>query len=188
MNIGLFQSFALRRMPGSAFLPRSPLGVFLNVNVSRKISLEMEYQRNALSYQNGADEPITNESFFDTLYKRDWSASLAFNYHLQPIHERFMPFVGLGAGQYYIYDSKNRIREARGNPQQGDIDYDMRRYFKRPGFFGTFGVKFNANPRTTFFLNGKCSILFDDEHSFIALPCNYSDFYNITTGIRYSIN
>jgi len=183
LQVGLLNRISFHHLNLNSTFP----GMFLNVNISRKVNFEVEYRNSTLVTGHDA-LTRTERSFFEKLQRRDWSASLAFNYHFKPSDGRIAPYVGVGAGQYYIHDSKARIKKGKADPQQGDIEFDMRRYFKRPGFFGTVGFKLKATARTTLYLHGKCNVVFDKHRGPALLPCNYSDLFNISTGIRFSLN
>ncbi len=163
-------------------------GLFFNVEMSKCFSFDFEWQKNILCSAMSVSSTENQRAFYNGFYKRDWSASLEVNYRLKPIDDKFTPFIGLGAGEYYLYDSKVNIKEGKEDPQNGSIDYDMRKYFKRSGVFGSVGIKYNLNTRTTLFINGKCSVLFDKKYLIMSMPGNYSDFLNLSTGVRFSFN
>ena len=168
---------------------KSPFtGLFFDVEMSKCFSFDFECQKNILCSAMSVTATENQRAFYNGFYKRDWSASLEADYRFKPIDDKFTPFIGLGAGEYYLYDSKVNIQEGKEDPQNGSIDYDMRKYFKKSGFFGSVGMKYNLNTRTTLFVNGKCSVLFDKKHLMMSDPDRYSDFFNLLTGVRFSFN
>ncbi len=170
----------------SATDPNASLGLFLNYATSNRSFINVELKKRS---PFGLD--FNSDDAFNSLNKfllRDWSASLSFNYCLKPVSHHLMPYVSIGAGQYYVQDSKGNIKRAKENPEEVNLDYDMRDYFRNPGLFGAAGLQFQAGARTNFFLQTRCSIIFDDDRSLIIPSTKFTDLFNITAGFRLTLN
>ncbi|RMF60969.1 MAG: hypothetical protein D6743_14200, partial [Calditrichaeota bacterium] len=133
-------------------------------------------------------EQAGSENYVDKMMQRNWSASVAINYHLKPIQENLSPFVGLGIGQYYIYDSKDKVKSGGKHLGECNWDYELRRSLRRSGFFGAIGLQYVPSWRTVFFIQTKCSILFNRGMFVPAGTSNFTDFINISTGLRFNLN
>lgn len=186
LKFGLTSGVVFQRAQ-SQFNPSwSPFGLFVNYSVSNHIDFQLELKKNNLL--DSADKANPESTFLDFLQRRDWSSSLALNCSLKPITENLYPFLGVGAGQYYIYNSKDEIKKAKQNPEEDNLDYDMREYFKRPGFFGLVGIKYQCSPRMVWFFQTKCSILFEENAILSPQTSNFTDLVNISTGFRLNLN
>ncbi len=163
------------------------MGLFFNYSMSGKLSMQMEVERDA--FLPGVLVNQTSESsFIDGGIRREWSMSLGLNYQMKPVFDNFSPFVSFGAGKYYIQGSKVKIKQGKADPEERGLDYDMRRQFRRGGFFGALGLKFQPNSRTTLFMQAKCSVLFDRNDLMLGQPCGFTDLLNVTTGLRFNLN
>ncbi|MFQ6113085.1 MAG: hypothetical protein ACE5NG_03230 [bacterium] len=166
--------------------PNSSMGFFINYSMTKNATVRFELQQ-VSRFGGNFSHTSTRTNFFDKLLWREWSASVSFNCNLKPIYRNVVPYISVGAGEYFIHDSKSNIKRVREHPEEENLDYDMREYFKRPGFFGALGLQLKASPRTIFFIQSRCSILFD-QHHLMEQPSNFTDYISLTTGIRYSLN
>ncbi len=183
LNFGVRNNLTLRSFRSP---PNRSMGLFFNYNMSRRLSLQMEIE----SEQFLPDILLnrTPESnFLDGGLRREWAISLALNYQMKPLLDNLRPFVCLGVGEYYIQGSKAMIKQGKTDPQERGLDYDMRDQFRRGGFFGALGLKFQANPRTSLFIQTKCSVLFD-RNDLMGHPSKFTDLLNISTGLRFNLN
>lgn len=186
LKFGLLSGVAFQRAE-SKFNPAWPsVGLFVNYSVSQNIDFQLEVQRNNL--WDGVEEEIQKSDFTDFLQQREWTSSVALNCNFKPVYDKLYPFLGVGAGQYYIYDSKDEIKRAKENPDEENLDYDMREYFRRPGFFGLVGLKYRCNSRVVWFFQTKCSILFEDTEILSPQTSNFTDLINISTGLQLNLN
>jgi hypothetical protein len=182
--IGIVSRVGVNESTGFNNPSNASMGFFIDYLMTKNTSLQLELQYfNTLGFNFG--HKSTGTSFYDKLIRRDWSARLSFNCELEPFYRNFIPYVSVGAGEYFIYGSKSNIKRVKEHPEEENLDYDMREYFKRPGFFGAVGFHLKANPKTSLFIQSKCSILFDKDNSFLQ-PSNFTDYFSLTTGIRYS--
>jgi hypothetical protein len=165
---------------------RASLGLFLNYATSKRSFINVELKkRSPFGLDLNADEAFNS---FNKFLLRDWSASLSFNYCLKPVSDLLVPYFSVGVGQYYIQDSKGNIKRAKENPEEVNLDYDMRDYFRNPGVFGAAGLQLQAGQRTNFFLQTRCSIIFDDDRSMMIPSSKFTDLFNITAGFRLNLN
>lgn len=165
----------------------SSMGLFLNYSTSPKSFINLEFHKRSLSGLDLGSES-NGLSSLNNFFLRDWSASVSFNYCLKPISHNLVPYFSVGAGQYYIQDSKANIKRAKENPEEVNLDYDMRDYFRNPGVFGAACLQFQASPRTNLFIQTRCSIIFDDDRSLTAPSSKFTDLFNVTVGFRLNLN
>ena len=183
-NFGISNNLTL-----GSFSPPSnrSMGLFLNYNMTRKLSLQIDVEGE--TFLPGILATQTSEAnFLDGGIRREWAMSLALNYQMKPLLENLRPFVCLGAGEYYIQGSKTTIKKGKTDPQERGLDYAMRDQFRRSGFFGALGLKFQANPRTALFIQTKCSVLFDKNDLMLGHPSKFTDLLSISTGLRFNLN
>ena len=182
-NFGISNNLTL----GSFGAPSNrSMGLFFNYNMSRKLSLQMEVESETF-LPDILGNQVSESSFPDDGLQREWAMSLALNYQMKPLLTNLRPFICLGAGKYYIQGSKAMIKQGKTDPQERGLDYEMRDQFKRSGFFGALGLKFQANSRTALFIQTKCSVLFD-RNDLMGHPSKFTDLLNISTGLRFHLN
>jgi len=102
--------------------------------------------------------------------------------------DNLRPFVCLGVGEYYIQGSKAMIKQGKTDLRKEVWTTNMRDQFRRGGFFGALGLKFQANSRTALFIQTKCSVLFDRNDLMLGHPSKFTDLLNISTGFRFNLN
>lgn len=166
--------------------PNTSMGLFLNYATSKKSFINLEVRKHSLF---GLELNSTSEDFrsLNKFLLRDWSASLSFNYCLKPVRQNLLPYISIGAGQYYVQDSKANIKRAKENPEEANIEYDMRKYLRNPGVFGAAGLQLRANQRASFFVQTRFSIIFDDNQ--LTTPsAKFTDMFNVTAGFRFNLN
>lgn len=185
IRFGVFNNFALNS-PQFSFQPEhSSLGLFVNYNFSEKLYVQVEYEKKDFLSQLFDDE---NSGKLENLYQQNWSTSVLLNYHFKSTANTFSPFIGLGAGQYYIYDSKRVIKHDKANPADESLDYELREYLRKPGVFGTVGIHFQPTNAMTFFVESRCSILFREEGMMLEPSPNFTDLMAITAGLKFNLN
>ncbi len=188
-QFGLFSRFAPFLHLHDQGSHKQTYGGFVSYKIARKICLELQMDRHGPYKGAGVCFESGRPCIVESLQKRDWSTNFAVAYHLRDIGAVLSPYIGLGVGDYYLQDSKMHISTARDNESERNIDFEMRRYFKRPGLFGTMGVRFRTVQRAVFFLQAKCSVLFERDNIFIVgKTSSFSDWLNISTGIRLKLN
>lgn len=166
----------------------SSMGVFLNYSLSRKLCVELEVRKHH-SHENGICTNGGEACLFYALQNRDWSTKLALNYHLGKPQNFLLPYVGIGAGNYYIQDSKTRIKQGQENSQETNFDSELRSYYKRPGVFAAVGMRLQPTSRLQFFVQAKSSVMFDRDHSLeFGEISRFTDIFNISTGMRFHLN
>jgi hypothetical protein len=163
------------------------MGVFLNYAMSQRLAISFDLEKKSL-FGFEVNRSSEQASLLNKFLLRDWSASLAFNYYFKPLSKKLLPYVGVGAGEYYILDSKAKIKRTREHPEEESLDYDMREHFKHPGFFGAAGLQFQPTRHTCFFIQSKCSVVFDQNENLMMPSSKFTDFFNITTGVRFILN
>lgn len=183
-NFGISNNVTLGR-----FAPASnrSLGLFFNYNMSSKLSLQINVESEDF-FPDILANPTSASSFLDSGIRRDWAMSLALNYQMKPVVSNLRPFICLGAGEYYIQSSKVKIKQGKREPRERGLDYDMRDHFRRSGFFGALGLKFQANTSATLFIQTKCSVLFDRDDLLFTHPSEFTDLLNISTGLKFNLN
>lgn len=187
IKFGLMGGIGIKKLELNQSPFNTSLGLFVNYAFSQNVSVELEYKRSS-PFQDELVNESANLTLVDVLQKREWSSSVSANYNFKEISKNLTPFVGVGAGEYYIHDSKAKIKSCKQDPNEEHLDYDMRSYFKRPGFFGSAGLKFQPNSRTILFIQSKCSILFEKDKLFLGYTSNFTDLLNISTGVRFNFN
>jgi len=185
-RFGLINGFELSA-PTPTFNPaNSSLGLFVNYNFSEKLYVQLEYEKKDFFLSELFDDE--SSGLLDNLFKSEWSTSVLLNYHFKSISKELSPFIGIGAGQYYIYDSKRIIKNDKETPGDESLDYDLREYLRKPGVFGTFGVHFRPMVRTTLFVEGRCSLLFNENDMLLQPSMNLTDLIAITAGLKFNLN
>ena len=182
-NFGLSNNLTLGNF--SAPSNRS-MGLFFNYNMSGKLSLQVDVEKET-SLPDILQNRTPESNFLDGGLRREWAIRLALNYQMKPLLDNLRPFVCLGVGEYYIQGSKAMIKQGKTDPHERGLDYDMRDQFRRGGFFGALGLKFQANSRTALFIQTKCSVLFD-RNDLMGHPSKFTDLLNISTGLRFNLN
>lgn len=182
-SVGLTTKIGIKRNMVRQY---STFGFFYNHYFGDKTSVNFEVQRlhcGALYCKDASDENLVEQ-----MLTRNWSASLSFNYYLKPVLlSNLKPYIGVGAGRYYIQESKSTIKKDRENAEEDSIEHNMRGYYRRPGLFGAAGLQLRARSNTYFFIQSKCSLLFEDNGIFWQ-PSNFTDLISITTGFRYILH
>jgi len=164
---------------------RNGLGVFMHYAVSPKISFELEFKNPVAGSSTGRAGDI---NVFETLTKKEWSTRLAFNYFLKN-KQGFAPYLGIGVGNYYSCVSKTRIKSAKADIHEDNIDYDLRKLLRRPGVFATFGMQYCVLPNVTVYMQAKSTLLFEESKSLpIVTEPGFSDLINVSTGLRFNLN
>ncbi len=166
--------------------PNTSMGLFLNYATSKKSFINLEVRKHnffGLQFNSNSEELNSLNKFL----LRDWSASLSFNYCLKPVRQNLLPYISIGAGQYYVQDSKANIKRAKENPEEANIEFDMRKYLRNPGVFGAAGLQFRANQRASFFVQTRFSIIFDD-NKLTTPSAKFTDLFNVTAGFRLNLN
>lgn len=186
VSVGLLSGLALKKPANEFSKARQSFGMFLNYSVNENASFNFEVRRWACFGMECAEQSHSS-GLFDKMLTKDWSGSISFNLRMDPIYKNLRPYVGFGAGKYYIQNSKEAVKRAKEHPEEENIDYDMRRYLGRPGFFGAVGMQFQARSKTFLFIQSKCSILFERD-VIIVQPSSFTDYMSVTAGIRYILN
>ena len=164
------------------------MGFFFNYSTSQRSFINLEFRKQGGPFGLQLNSQGDALSSLNKFVLRDWSASLSFNYCLKPVRQNLLPYISVGAGQYYVQDSKANIKRVRENPEEESLDYDMRKYLRNPGVFGAAGLQFQASPRTNLFIQTRCSIIFDDNQSLLVPSSKFTDLFNITVGFRFNLN
>lgn len=159
---------------------------FINFSISKYQTVHFALNRQRLFYVDFKKDSEDNPEIEKWLL-RDWSARLSFNRQLKPIYKNLMPYIGIGAGNCYIQDSKLNIKRGKKYPEETFLDYEMRGYFKHPGVFGAAGLQFRPTSKAFFFIQSKCSILFDQNNFLMQPSTKFTDLINISTGFRFAI-
>jgi hypothetical protein len=172
----------------SSATPNTSMGLFLNYATSKKSFINLELRKHSffgleLNSNTGATDNSVNKFLL-----RDWSTTLSFNYCLRPVRASLLPYVSFGAGQYYVQGSRANIKRVKENPEESNIDYEMRKYFRNPGVFGAASLQLQAAPRTQIFIQTRYSIIFDDGNSAIVPSSKFTDSFNVTAGFRINLN
>ncbi|MFQ5676259.1 MAG: hypothetical protein ACE5G1_10210 [bacterium] len=166
------------------FTSKTPkMGLFVNYSLSPKVALQLE-----LDKRKYFADLAGGATFLDRRLRREWSLSLAMQYQMKPVATNLVPFVCIGAGNHYIQDSKAKIRQGKKDPRARGLDYEMRQYFRRAGVFSAVGFKFQANSKAALFIQSKCSILFDKSHFNFNPSSKWTDFINVSTGLKLNLN
>ncbi len=187
LQLGLVSRVALNS-GASLQSPASRVAFALDYALSTKMTIGVEVEKPHLF--SGSCNHSASRCLANALQSRDWSTKVSLNYHFAELGKSISSFVGVGAGNYYIQDSRSRIKESGKIPASETIDYDFRRYFKRPGVFASLGIKWQANSSTVFFLQTKSSVLFEKDNSLfrIGSTSSFTDLLNVSTGIRLNLN
>lgn len=186
VKLGLVSGFGVSANT-AARSPGSSLGVFVNFTLSRRFVFDMKVEKTGEKVSSACT--AHDGCFFESAHERDWSTRLAVNYHFKTVSRSISPFVGIGTGNYYIQNSKRRIKQSRRDPGSESVDYDFRRYYKRPGFFATLGMKWQANNRTSIYLQTKSSLLFDRENDLlVGSTSKFTDLLNVSASLRLNLN
>lgn len=173
--------------PHATFDPaNSSVGLFLNYNFSEKLYVQFEYENKDFFLSEIFDGE--SAGLLDNLFNREWSTSVLLNYHFKATSRGFSPFVGVGAGQYYIYDSKRIISNDKETPGDESLDYELREYLRKPGVFGSVGLHFRPVVRTTLFVEGRCSLLFSEDDMVPHPSMRLTDLMAITAGLKVNLN
>lgn len=182
-NFGLFSEMAFGRATGfNSGIPTT--GLFFNYTMSRKLDLQLEVDERNHFFDFMNDE----SNIMDRGLRREWSMKVALNYRVKPLWNYMAPYICMGAGNYYIQDSKAKIKRGKVDPRERGLDYDMRKHFRHAGFFGALGLTFRENSRIAFYIQGKCSILFGYRVLILTDPSEFSDLINISTGLKFNLN
>ncbi|MFQ5648965.1 MAG: hypothetical protein ACE5IY_03400 [bacterium] len=188
LQFGLVSGLGLRNSLQNLGKPTASMGLFVNYALSRKLTIGFELEKSHPLHESPCNR-ASGTCFFESLHRKDWSQKIALNYHFNRIGSRLLPYVGVGAGNYYILDSKARIKQGRRNRAERNLDYELKRSFKRPGFFAAFGLKWQSSARTTVFLQTKTSILFERSNDLlVGETSNFTELLNMSTGILINLN
>jgi len=188
LQLALVSRVALNSSASLGNISASRVALALDYALSTRMTIGVEVEKPHLF--SGSCNHSASRCLANALQSRDWSTKVSLNYHFAELGKTISSFVGVGAGNYYIQDSRTRIKESRKIPASENIDYDFRKYFKRPGVFASLGIKWQANSRTAFFLQTKSSILFEKDNGLfrIGSTSNFTDLLNVSTGIRLNLN
>ncbi len=183
LQLGLVSGVGVSGSQTASHSMGSSMGVFVNFALSQRFFLEMEVEKTHA--RTSSCTAGDGSCFFENMHDRDWSTRLAFS----SVSRAISPFVGIGTGNYYIQNSKRRIKQAQRQVGGETVDYDLRRSFKRPGFFATMGMRWQANHRTSIYLQTKSSVLFDRENDLVVGPTSkFTDLLNVSASIRFNLN